>query len=946
MTSTTEGPAQERNLLAADAAALAGLLLLILSAFWLIGPGGRVLAGGDLFSYFFPYWNEATQAIRAGELRLWNPHLFMGVPFLANSQVGALYPLNWPLWLLLPAHRSLHWSILLHLWIAASGVYTFAHKSLRLGRIGSWAAGMALALGGYLGAQVEHINQLQALAWVPWALTLYEQATNKRSKSAIVGLAAVVSLTLLTGHTQAAFISLLGLGVYALLPAPEPDRRPYWLRFAVLVGAAALGATLAAAQLLPTLELTSYSVRAGGLPFNERVSFSLSPIYLAQAILPGYDQAVAPENIEFVATIGASTILILLLTRRRWRSNMRLIYLATLGLFLALGLYNPIYLLLARFVPGFAHFRAPARWLALWAVGGAVLVGGGIESVARGQVAPSRRDWFICSATTIAIFVWGALGGEASLPTIAAWIAAAVIAVVLIWVSPRSPRPAALGLVALLLVELTVSARVLPHAQATASEAYTSIRPAAAHLLAESEGRNPPDRFVSLSALVFDPGDLAELRTIYDDQLSADAVYNLLVAAKHREVLSPNLPLALSIPAADGYDGGVLPLARYIGLQGLLLPPDEISLDGRLRENLTQVPDGRWLSLFNVRFIITDKVFDAWLDDVFYDLQFTSYLEPGDEIETGHIPQFEATALGLVSYLEGAEDLVDDTSVGQVTVAFADGSSQSYDMQVGRDTAEGIYGSTVAHSQATVGGHFWPGQPEGNDYVTRLSWDDGRVPTTVRLQATLADGQMVIRGASLIDERTGSFQSLVLSDEGRFRLAHSGDVKVYENLGVLDRAFIVRQAVGANSPEDALARLMVPEFNPALSVVLEPAPISETHSAADPAGEDSVTILSYGPERVELRAELGSPGYLVLSDAMYPGWSARVDGTEVEIFTADILFRAVQLEAGEHLVEFYYQSDSMRIGGLISLAGLVVLVGLLSLCVFSKLRPRRKSSVL
>ena len=201
MSSKTEVPSRDRNSLASEVAALIGLLLLILLTFWLIGPAGRVLAGGDLFTYFFPYWAEATQATRVGELRLWNPYLFMGVPFLANSQVGALYPLNWPLWFLLPAHRSLHWSILLHLWIAAAGAYTFARKSLRLGRTGAWAAGMALGLGGYLGAQVEHINQLQALAWFPWALAIYDQAVTRRSKAATIGLAAIVGLTLLTGHT-------------------------------------------------------------------------------------------------------------------------------------------------------------------------------------------------------------------------------------------------------------------------------------------------------------------------------------------------------------------------------------------------------------------------------------------------------------------------------------------------------------------------------------------------------------------------------------------------------------------------------------------------------------------------------------------------------------------------------------------------------------------------
>ena len=40
---------------------------------------------------------------------------------------------------------------------------------------------------------------------------------------------------------------------------------------------------------------------------------------------------------------------------------------------------------------------------------------------------------------------------------------------------------------------------------------------------------------------------------------------------------------------------------------------------------------------------------------------------------------------------------------------------------------------------------------------------------------------------TLIDARTGMFTPLLPSDRGRFRLVHSGDVKIYENLDVLPR---------------------------------------------------------------------------------------------------------------------------------------------------------------
>ncbi len=55
-----------------------------------------ILARGDTFLYFYPYWQAASNALRNGRIPLWNPNLFMGAPLLANSQMGFFYPLNWP----------------------------------------------------------------------------------------------------------------------------------------------------------------------------------------------------------------------------------------------------------------------------------------------------------------------------------------------------------------------------------------------------------------------------------------------------------------------------------------------------------------------------------------------------------------------------------------------------------------------------------------------------------------------------------------------------------------------------------------------------------------------------------------------------------------------------------------------------------------------------------
>ncbi|MBL7063242.1 MAG: YfhO family protein [Anaerolineae bacterium] len=1015
MTQPTNQLPNQPSPLLRDLLAIVLLWVLVIAFFWKIALAGRVLAGGDIFTYFYPYWAEATRAIRAGRLPLWNPYLFMGTPLLANSQVGVFYPFNWPLWLFLSAHQSIHLTIVLHLCLVAFNGYLWGRGSLRMGRAGAWMVGATFALGGYLGAQVEHVNQLQGLVWLPLALTLCDRnfapnhkSANRKSanrKAAFAGLAIVVSLVFLAGHTQTAFISLVGLAAYGLGPVlwrglRQREWRPLVRRASRLAAVAGLGVALAAVQLLPTWELSRLSVRAGGLPFNERVSFSLSPFYLARALLPGFAEPVPPEHIEHVAYVGIAGLALAAVAILHSPSSIlhspssilhppfstlqSSLFILTLGLFLSLGLYNPLYLLLARFVPGFAHFRVPARWLSLYAIGVASLVGWGWDALYHRRVRIGWRALLFFAVALVVLAGWAVVGvrigegGHVGWPTVAGWTIGIVSALGLLLASRRAPRPAAVGLLALLVVELFAAGSALPHSRATAPQAFTSLRPAIAHLLsAKEEVGEPPARFISMSDITFDPGDLPEIRIIYGPQLSADALYDYVVAAKHKEVLSPNLPLAFGLPAVDGYDGGVLPLARYVTLQHLFLTEDEVSIDGRLRENLTGIPDGRWLSLFNVRYVITDKLHDAWLDDVFYDLQFGAQLLHGETAAVAHVPRFEATALGIVSHLRGGAALPDGTPVGLVEVGFGEGITRRFELRAGQHTAEGLYGPDVAHAQAPVGGHFWPpalsgvagGQPEGSDYVTRLRWQEPAAPATVVVRAMLPEGELVVRGVSLIDERTGGFQPLVLSDRGRFRLVHSGDVKIYENLNVLERAFIVHRAIVADDATTVLASMQDPAFDPAAEVILagEADPLRRSESivemtpglatdcqirrpaagSPDPAGANGpvgakggecVSVTHYAPEHVEIEVDAEAPGYLVLTDSWYPGWEATVDGEPVPIYQADLLFRAVAVDAGRHRVVFVFRPVSLLIGAGVSLAGLVALVIVAALAV-SKSTP-------
>jgi hypothetical protein len=111
----------------------------------------------------------------------------------------------------------------------------------------------------------------------------------------------------------------------------------------------------------------------------------------------------------------------------------------------------------------------------------------------------------------------------------------------------------------------------------------------------------------------------------------------------------------------------------------------------------------------------------------------------------------------------------------------------------------------------------------------------------------------------------------------------------------------------------------------------------------DRGGEVGATIVE-GESNTEIRVRLENcrVGVLVLADAWYPGWVARVDGDERKVQPVDGIFRGVEVSADTQEVVFFYRPLSYRLGliGTV-LGGLAMLVGLARIFVHNRRQASR-----
>ncbi|HEX9077085.1 MAG TPA: YfhO family protein, partial [Anaerolineae bacterium] len=660
-----------------------------------------------------------------------------------------------------------------------------------------------------------------------------------------------------------------------------------------------IGAAIAAVQLVPLFELSSLTNRAGGLEARFFNAFSLRPPHFLMLFNPFLLGNPYPTvSVEVIGYVGLLTLFLAVAAPfvRRDRRVVFFAIIAVVALYLGLGDQSLLYRAL-RHLPFFNYFRVPSRFLYWYTFAAAALAGISFDqlllraprtaSLTRGQ-----KIVLAVFAVLIAIMV-GIVPAVPLTFWLSAWIMLPlVLACISAWIILGARRG--------LFTRTTLAAIVLGTVvldlglfAAVYSQTYDSTSTVA-------DFYHRPESLAALKGLAPQEGRVLTSLWVYP------------WPRVMRESLYPNISLTYGVPSAIGYTP-LVPQRTADYLEGITAP---------------------MLNLMNVRYYLIPQLLPVDPVTEGGDVWNKFALDPvGRDVA---ISPTAATRIQVTSSTAQSVDWRPGQVVAQIYLSTQGGRLIQLPLRAGVDTAEWAYERTdvrkvIPYPMPPVATSFpaltaFPTEAHtGHTFLAQFDLaESGPAPviTGVYVYPNVHEGLLHVERMMLTtpEGQDVSIAQLAGRDD-QTMVYRSNDVAVFENPDALPRTFLVHEAHVAND-EAAANEIYRDDFQPRQTLVL--AEGQAVQAGGEQGAGESAKIVEYRDERVVLDVRASADGYVVLTDAWFPGWSARLDGVEVPIQRADWIFRAVRVSPGDHRIEMEYHPTTFYLGGIVSLLALLV----------------------
>ncbi len=386
-------------------AALAVFIAAVIALFWEGFSGSKMLYGLDTFAEHLPFSIFARKCmLEYGQLPVWMPDIFMGIPLIGSANCIIFYPTNL-FFLLLPVelHRVFLPDFIFHMLLAFAGMILFL-SGLGLKKPAALAGGFFYATCGFLvsGIYAGAWIDIKSTSLIPFVMFFLMRAVSSGRLGDFLSASIFMALQVLAlGMQIMAYTSMLYTAFFIYLLAREKglDGKKKTGRFAGFVFSAVMIAAFGSLQFLPTAEYMQYSWRTD-FSYEHFTVMSFHPAETISFILPqffglfgrsywGFEQSRA-----FTPYIGVVPVFLFFFAflNRENRSMAVFLALSSLALLaLAFGGHTPLYKILYH-VPVFNRFRNPSRFLSVLSFTIAAISAIGVDNLVKYILAAAGRQ--------------------------------------------------------------------------------------------------------------------------------------------------------------------------------------------------------------------------------------------------------------------------------------------------------------------------------------------------------------------------------------------------------------------------------------------------------------------------------------------------------------------------------------------------------------------------
>lgn len=903
----------------------------------------RYLSESDLYEYYLPVF--------LSPITTWSSFEFSGLPAFADPGDFSLYPPHF-----LFARIIGSWTGFIISALVMAAVFTYAYVYRMTGsRTAAAFAGLAYAMSEAIVERIAHLGTMHCFAWLPLILLAIEglRGEHRRQWIGVGGVA--VACAFLAGHPQPAIYTVYFTLLYALVGtiAQRADR---WYPLAI-AEMYVVGGLLASVKAIPLVE-ASFLMTRQVVNFSQFIGHGNTPWQLLSAIFP----SIVHEGREAPTYVGLATLLFALVGASMCRRNWRLAFwltVGTLAVVITAGDVTPIPQLLYTAVPLYQKFRVGSRHLFLAAFGAAFLAAYAIAALQRGDIGVVRvriaagvllllaAGGAIVLAVFPASFDYEARHELLRLPVwpTGVWVQFGIAATTIVAASVVRPgRRFSIAIAVVMAILFADDLYSYPYAVTPMGVAPMSIA---------TEAAAPSVHAVALGRAV----EPLRQRVLAIGGTQIDA---LIPAAFAR---------LWNIPIAGGY--GPMLLQRYSDLAAM-------GTNGAVRPPVLGADD-RALDVLAVRYILVQaedvaprETFDQ--DGVHWDRSELGLPVGRPDCgrpypRTASIPlpsDIRVASIAVVTHLSCSEDVPQGAEVVRVRVTQDAAPAQEQSLRAGVDTAETDLTDAALARRArhtAPANRFAAATPDSSlKFLTRMTLASPTRGGHLEFEAPATNGWITIDRVTLVDDAGRahplSGAGMWLPDPARWREVTRFSTSrttdrgvdedapdelpyvVMENLRALPRAWVVPEMRALDDREamEAIHRSQLPDgsrFDPRRTALV---------SAGDGAvtgpynpGVTDAAVERISDSHIVVRVTTDGGGFLVLSESMYPGWRARIDGTLTSVRRADLSLQAVAVPPGAHTVEFELVSMSERAGIALSVIG-ILLCGVL-------VAPRRQERI-